>query len=136
MEFGAKRKFPSIVLPRAYEGALVLAGSTSDDRPVTLFQARKWGKLFWSAVPNLPAAAIRAIARSAGVPVTSNENQAVYAGYGCIGVHANCEKTVRVKLPRPGACREMFGGREWPAATSEVEFELKAGETRLLRCSR
>jgi hypothetical protein len=85
-------------------------------------------------VPRLPPEAIRALATVAALPVIARDNDAVYAGYGHVGIHARSTGTRRVVLPGTGAVRELLSGREWPAGTGEITLDLDAGKTAILRC--
>ncbi|OGV65719.1 MAG: hypothetical protein A3K19_25850 [Lentisphaerae bacterium RIFOXYB12_FULL_65_16] len=133
MEIGMSKEFTPAVRPKAPGKATVLALGAGE-WPVVLFEARPDVKLFWSACPGLPPALIRALAESAGVPVVSADDQAVYAGYGYVGVHAASERPVRVRLPQPATVKELITGHDWPAGTQDLTLDMKSGETLILQC--
>ena len=92
-------------------------------------------KLFWSAAPGLPPEVIRSLAVTAGVPVVTSSNDAVYVGCGYIGIHARRPGARRIRPPAPCAMQDLIGGRLWPSGTREVTRHLDAGETAILLCS-
>lgn len=134
MEIGCAAAFAPIVLPDRQTGA-VLGALKGGDRPAALFEARSDVKLFWSAAPGLLPEMIRAIATVAGLPIVSAGNDAIYVGYGCVGVHAPSDGKRQIRLPRPASVRELLSGKTWPAGTQEVELDLNAGDTAILHCS-
>jgi hypothetical protein len=133
MELGITQQLAPLALPKTPGAATVLA-TGAGDRPVVLFEPRPDVKLFWSACPGLPSAALRALAESAGVPVVSADDQAIYAGYGYVGVHAATDRQVQVRLPQPATVRELINGRDWPAGTQDLTLDIKSGETLILQC--
>jgi hypothetical protein len=102
-----------------------------DGTPAALYRERTDCKVFWSAVPGLKPPVLRELARRGGIPVLADTNDGIYAGCGFIGIHAHSDGEKRLRFPRPCAPREILGGRDWPAGTTEVTLRMKRGETRI-----
>ena len=134
LEFGASKAYAPVLLPDAPTGR-VLGVLKSNGRPAVVYDERPKVKLFWSAAPGLPPEVIRSLAATAGVTAVASSNDAVYAGWGYIGIHARRPGPRRVRPPRPCAMRDLIGGRSWPKGTREVTCDLEAGETAILLCS-
>ena len=133
MSFGTSGTFAPVVLPVTHD-ALVLARTAPDGPPCVLFAERPDRKLFWSAIPGLRPKLLRALADAAGLPVISRDDLAVFAGCGFVGLHCREAGSYTIQLPQPSVVTELLTGRKWPAETRQIEFELKAGDTSILRC--
>ncbi|NOY81366.1 MAG: hypothetical protein GXP31_10225 [Kiritimatiellaeota bacterium] len=134
IEFGADKAFAPVFLPQPDATWAVLARFRSGEKGAAMVVRRaKDAVVIWSAAPGLPPEAIRALARTAGLPVAGSSNDVYYVGDGFVGVHARTAGVKTITLTRAGAVREVFRGRSWPAGTRRLEVRLKAGQTALFR---
>jgi len=83
----------------------------------------------WCAVPNLPAALLRNIARYAGVHIYSNGDDFVCANRFMVSVHARYGGKRLIALPRPSTVTDAFTGKKIAARAKEFEIHLKRNET-------
>jgi len=91
-----------------------------------------WTSIYSSAM-QLPPALMRNIARSAGVHVWLDSDDALYTDGQHVGLHAATAGTKTVRLPSP--CR-VFNARSGQAITTDgltVSIPLRQAETALFR---
>jgi hypothetical protein len=95
----------------------------------SLQEAASW----FSGVPSLPAATLRAIARGAGAHLYLDTGDQVIAGRGFLAVHAawNGERTVR--LPVPSRVEDAFTGALLADDADALMVSLRTGDTLLVR---
>jgi hypothetical protein len=95
----------------------------------SLPEARSW----LSAVPSLPATALRAIARRAGVHLYVETGDQVIAGRGFLAVHAAWSGERSVRLPRPCRVEDAFTGAVLADGADTFTLRLRTGDTLLAR---
>lgn len=83
----------------------------------------------WAAAPNLPSWLLRSIARSAGVQVTSDADDALYLNRSFLALHTNQAGPRRLHFPRPTNLFEVYDGRQVARDVSEVILDLPARHT-------
>jgi hypothetical protein len=130
---GTPQSYPPIAVPAEAVAAHVLATLVPGGGPAIVYDENADRKLFWSAVPGLPPALLRALADVAGIPVVCRTDDAIYAGRGFIGIHATQPGEKQVYLPRPGRVEDLVSGQRWPAGTSQLSLTMNAGDTVILR---
>jgi len=91
----------------------------------------EWTSIY-AAVPNLPAAMLRNIARSAGAHIYSNEGDVLYATGELLGVHTVSGGRRRFQLPRvAGEVVDLFADRIVARDKAIFEVELPPVSTAL-----
>ena len=91
----------------------------------------EWTSIY-AAVPNLPAAMLRNIARSAGAHIYSNEGDVLYATGELLGVHTVSGGRRRFQLPRvAGEVVDLFADRIVARDKAFFEVELPPVSTAL-----
>ncbi len=134
LDFGTSKAFAPLLLPQPETDWTVLARFKGGGKgPATVMRRKKDATVIWSAAPGLPPEAVRALARTAGLPVAADSNDVVWVGNGFVGVHAHTGGVKVIRMTRPGPVRELFSGRSWPAGTRRLEVRLEAGQTALFR---
>jgi hypothetical protein len=133
MRLGVSEGYPPYAVPAAAGQAKILGTFETGGGPAVLYDELVGWRLFWSAAPGLPPEVLRGLADLAGIPVVCRSNDAVYAGYGFIGIHATQAGSKSVTLPRPGRVSDLLSGRSWPKGTRAVALPMEAGDTVILR---
>lgn len=90
-----------------------------------------WTSIY-SAAMQLPTDALRNIARQAGVHIYNDQNDVVMAGNGIVALHASSDGLKKIVMPRKCAAVDCVSGARL-APAREFEFEMKRGDTKLLR---
>jgi hypothetical protein len=81
------------------------------------------GKVFYSALGNLPARVLREIARSAGVHIYYEGHDPVYINSRLIGIHQQTDEPHTISLPRDGVSLvEQFDGNT--VSATEGAFDV------------
>lgn len=114
------------------DAADVWARSPTSGKPVVV--ARRFGGYtsVYSGVPNIPSAVLRAMAHMAGVHVYAGNDDPIYVNRSFLGLHARTAGRKHLCFPRRTAVYDPYRDDVLSAGCSNVEFDMKAGATRLL----
>jgi hypothetical protein len=107
-----------------------LAGSTRAGLVVKKMNG--WTSIY-SAAMQLPAALMRNIARSAGVHIWMETDDALYADNQFVGVHAATGGTKLLCLPGVRSVFDAVSGKPLPLEGRTVRLPMRQAETVLLR---
>lgn len=99
--------------------------------PGLLYKELQGWQSIWSAVPGLPSALLRTIARHAGVHVYSTVGDQVMTAPGLLAVHAACDGVRTIRLPRRATLADALTGASVGTDVDEVTLTLRAGDTAL-----
>lgn len=96
---------------------------------------KKMGQItvIYSSAMQLPPAVMRAIARSAGVHIWVESDDALYADNRFIGLHAASDGEKRIRLPRPCKAFDAINGKIIHVEGQTVGLKMKRAETSLIR---
>lgn len=86
----------------------------------------------YSGVLQLPSSLLRSLAREAGAHIYSDENDVITAGNGLVGIHASSAGKKTIRLPSECDVVDAVTGVSLGRGSS-FSFDMKLGETRLLR---
>ncbi len=127
--YGSEGAFGPIILPTDAQAEVI--GNLSS--PVELAgqpgavvkRYPSWNSVY-SAAPHLNPAMIRGIAKLAGIPVYSEDDQPIYIGPNTIGLHGSSTAERTVVLPKPAKVTDAFTG----AVIGEdlTRFTVKIGQ--------
>jgi hypothetical protein len=87
----------------------------------------------WSALPALPDALLRHIARQAGVHVYNDLGAQVLAAGDLLAIHANLTAAHRVRLPAAATLTDIFTDKVLIGDATELTLSLARGETAVLQ---
>jgi hypothetical protein len=110
----------------------VWARSPTSGKPVVVAQHFDGWTSVYSAVPNIPSAILRAMARMAGVHVYAENDDPIYVNRSFLGIHARTAGRKHLCFPRRTEVYDPYREELLSADCSNVEFNMKAGDTRLL----
>ena len=94
-----------------------------------------WTSIF-SAAPGVPALLLRDIARSAGVHIYSDSDDALYANRSLIGLYARTAGAKRITLPQATDVYDLVHGKVLARHVTEFTADLPAGQTLLVYTGR
>ncbi len=111
--YGSEGPFSPIILPDEPRAQLIgqlsspaeLAGQPG----AVIMRYQKWSSVY-SAAPHLNPAMIRGIAKLAGIPVYSEDDQPIYIGPNTIGLHGSSTSERTVVLPKAAKVTDAFTG--------------------------
>ncbi|MBI2299079.1 MAG: hypothetical protein HYU66_09095 [Armatimonadetes bacterium] len=129
----------NVVQPLFYAAdpnARMAARLSGSDRAGLVVKPNDGWTAVYSAAMDLPPGLMRNLARSAGVHIWLDSDDAVYADGRYVGVHAAGEGAKTVHLPRAAKVTELIGGRTLTVKGRDVALTLKKGETALLEVGR
>ncbi|MCQ2396319.1 MAG: beta-galactosidase [Lentisphaeria bacterium] len=106
-----------------------IVGTLADGTPAALYLTGNGRKVFWSAAPGLKPPLLRALAKRAGIPVISEQNDGIYTGCGFVGIHAHADGEKTIHLPESGSVTEILSGKTWPQGTTDITIPMKLGDT-------
>jgi hypothetical protein len=112
-----------------------LCGGLAWHAPALMEKEMAGWRSVWSAVPALPAAALREIARRAGAHVYVENGDQVLTTRNLLAVHAAHDGRRRVRLPRALAVRDAFSGALVTPSANFFECDLRRGDTGIWRLS-
>ncbi|MBN1445700.1 MAG: hypothetical protein JW957_06300, partial [Candidatus Omnitrophica bacterium] len=87
----------------------------------------------WCAVPNIPPALLRNMAKEAGVHIYSDGDDVVYANRFIVSVTARYGGERTIKLPKPCMVVDAFTGEVVSEKTGSFNADLKQYETKIWR---
>ena len=111
--YGSEGAFSPIILPDDAQAQLI--GNLNSPaallgQPGAVVKKFPTWNSVYSAAPHLNPAMIRGIARLAGVPVYSDDDQPIYIGPNTIGLHGTTTAERTVVLPRAAKVINAFSG--------------------------
>ena len=83
----------------------------------------------WAAAPNLPSWLLRSVARTAGVHITSETDDAIYLNRSFLAIHTNQPGVRRLRFPRPTSLFEVYQERPIARDVTELSVDLPARHT-------
>ncbi|MHB8903090.1 MAG: hypothetical protein ACYC6Y_30380, partial [Thermoguttaceae bacterium] len=95
-------------------------------------KAAGWTSIYSAAMP-LPPGLMRNIARSAGVHVWIETDDALYTDGRYAGIHAAARGTKTLHLPGQFDVTDAVSGKRLAAGVNEVSIPLQRAQTVLLR---
>jgi hypothetical protein len=101
--------------------------------PVLVEAALPEANSWWSGVPSLPATALRAIARRAGVHLYVETGDQVIAGSGFLALHAAWSGERTVRLPVTSRVQDALTGAVLADGAMAFTVRLETGDTLLAR---
>lgn len=109
--------------------ALVLGRIEGLGKPgLTVRRFGQWTSI-WSAAPNLPAWLLRSIARSAGVHITSDADDALYLNRSFLALHTNQPGPRRLRFAKPTSLYDVYGQRPVARDVTAVTLDLPGKHT-------
>jgi hypothetical protein len=91
-----------------------------------------WTSIY-SAAMQLPSGLIRSLARSAGVHVWLESDDALYTDGQFLGVHAAADGEKTIRLPRKSKVLDAISGQPRTADGQTIRLQMKRAETVLLK---
>lgn len=127
----SQRLFPQFEIADA--AATVLGTYELGGAPAFAYRKPKEHSSFYSAVPNLPAALYRAIARHAGVHIYYEGTDPVYLNNRLLGIHMQSDAAPVIHLPRgaKAEAEELFDGGRLVAQTGTFTIPHEKGAAKL-----
>jgi len=113
--------------------ARVVGRLVDSRRPGMVVKSADGWTSIYSAAMQFPPALLRNIARSAGVHIWLDSDDALYTDGQYVGVHAASEGVKRLTLPGPHRVFDARTGQSVPTDGGTVSVSLQRAETALLR---
>ncbi len=127
--YGPKHK--TLPVGFADDPAAVVLGSLPDGRPGLVVRRYPDWTAVYSAVPLLPVALLRNLARAAGVHTYIDTPDVVWAGRDLVAVSVRDAGPRTVRLPRTCDVRDLYTGRTLAAGVREFRAEFAEKSTRV-----
>ncbi len=137
--YGSSNAFSPIILPVDTQVELIGTVTSPADlagRPgVVLKKYPNWSSIY-SAAPHLSTDMIRTIAKQAGIPVYSVDDQPIYIGPNTIGLHGSQTATREVKLPYAANVTDAFTGKSIGRGVTNIRLQVPQYDTVVLQVTK
>ncbi|MHB1461313.1 MAG: beta-galactosidase [Armatimonadota bacterium] len=137
--YGSEGTFSPIILPddpRAQLiGQLTSPAELAGQPGAVTMRYTNWNSVY-SAAPHLNPAMIRGIAKLAGVPVYSEDDQPIYIGPNTIGLHGSSTAERTVVLPKAARVTDAFTGAVIGDGVTQFKVKVNQYDTELILITR
>ncbi|MCP4644586.1 MAG: hypothetical protein GY851_29350 [bacterium] len=130
--FGPGRPNAPLALPDSHDG-ITLGVLEDGTTPAVVARDQGSGVSVFSAVPQLPAPLIRAVAHHAGVHLYIDTPDIVWASRGILAISVNEAGPRTVRLPAPRRVTDLWTGKAVADNADTFTIDIPAGGTALSR---